>query len=168
MGWPTVQIMTPEERRKSQRVNQDYFSDKISELSRYIGFGLAAVAFTLLSSDSAFAKSLGGAENNLLIATAGIGCLTLLMDYLQLCCGWASASIAARNSTDKYKMTRGSRAFRCFQNIFYYGKQFSAFVGVITLITMVGITATSNVKSTGTNVLCNKVACPPPPCQSSQ
>ena len=39
---------TPAELRAKYRENQDYFSSKISELARYIGFGLVAVAFGLL------------------------------------------------------------------------------------------------------------------------
>ena len=134
----TPEETTPKERRESQRDNQKYFSEKVSDLARYIGFGLAAAAFTLLSSDSSFAKSLAEAADALLIGAAVLGCLTVLFDYLQLLCGWASASIAAENKSDEYRMNTPSRSFRGFQNAFFYGKQVIAFVGTVTLIAAIG------------------------------
>ena len=130
--------MTPEERREKQRENQDFFSGKLSDLARYIGFGLVAATFTLLSSDSTFAKRLAETADTLLVLAAALGCLTVLFDYLQLFCGWRSASIAAENQSNEYRMNTQSDRYRTFQYWFFYGKQFLAFVGAIMLMVAIG------------------------------
>ena len=130
--------ITPKERRENQRKNQDYFSEKVGDLSRYIGFGLAAATFTVLSSDSTFAKSIAEAAGKKLVLASALGCLTVLFDYLQLFCGWQSASIAARNHENEYRMNKKSRTFRAFQFFFFYAKQVFAFLGAIILIIAIG------------------------------
>ena len=130
--------MTPEERRAKQRENQNFFSEKLSDLARYIGFGLAAAAFTLLSSDSTFAKRLAETADALLVLAAAAGCLTVLLDYLHLFCGWRSASIAVKNKSDEYQMNPQSCRYRTFQFGFFYGKQLFAFVGAVILAVAIG------------------------------
>ena len=130
--------MTPEERRAKQRENQNFFSEKLSDLARYMGFGLAAAAFTLLSSDSTFAKKLAETADALLVLAAAFGCLTVLFDYLQLFCGWRCASIAAENESNEYRMNTQSSRYRTFQFGFFYGKQFLAFAGAVILIVAIG------------------------------
>lgn len=128
--------MTPEERREQQRKNQDYFSEKLSELARNIGFGLAAIAFTLLSSDSTFATSLAEAAGVLVVIAAALGCLTVLCDFLQLFCGWRSASIAAENASGNYEMKTPKT--RKLQFCFFYAKQGLAFTGAVILLIAIG------------------------------
>lgn len=127
--------ITPEERRKRYRDNQDYFSGKISELARYIGFGLVAVAFGLLSSDTVFAKALV-AQSAVSLSWAGLlGCATILSDYLHLLMGWWSNTQAANNEKGKYKLTGIGRLFRFLQDrVFFYLKQILPLAGISLLL----------------------------------
>lgn len=135
--------LTPEARRAKYRENQDYFSGKISELSRYIGFGLVAVAFGLLSSDSVFGKALA-AKANVTLSWAGLlGCATILADYLHLLMGWYSNSQAANNAKGKFKLAGIGKVFRFFQDwVFFYLKQILPVAGTILLLIAVSKSVT--------------------------
>lgn len=127
--------LTPEQRRAKYRENQDYFSSKISELARYLGFGLVAVAFGLLSSDAIFAKALV-AKSTMLLSWAGLlGALTVLADYLHLLMGWFANTQAANNERGRFKISGIGLVFRFLQDrVFFYLKQILPFAGVILLL----------------------------------
>ncbi|WP_206453024.1 hypothetical protein [Aurantimonas marina] len=126
--------MEPAERRKNQRANQDYFSEKISDLSRYIGFGLVAAAFSLLSKATEYSKNLSDDTDFLLVLSAICGCIVIVCDYVQMFFGWSSASLAARNFNFGYRMSLGSWVFRIIQIIMFFLKQFFAMSGAVIII----------------------------------
>jgi hypothetical protein len=121
--------MTPEERRKTVRLNQDYFSGKISELSRNIGFGLVAVSYALLTSDGIFAKAMIVDAKDKLTLAAFAGCLIVLSDYAQLLFGWWSAGRSANNVAGDYNQTRLSKVLAALQFAAFYIKQILAVWG---------------------------------------
>lgn len=126
---------TPEQRRAKYRENQDYFSSKISELARYLGFGLVAVAFGLLSSDAIFAKALVAKSANYLSWAGLFGVTTVLADYLHLLMGWLSNTQAANNDKGKFKLAGIGIVFRFLQDrFFFYLKQLLPLAGVIVLL----------------------------------
>lgn len=126
---------TPAELRAKYRENQDYFSSKISELARYIGFGLVAVAFGLLSSDAVFAKALVANSAQTLSWAGLFGAATVLIDYLHLLMGWWSNTQAANNEKGGYKLAGLGVFFRFLQDwIFFYLKQLVPLAGVILLL----------------------------------
>lgn len=127
--------ISPEERLKRYRENQDYFSGKISELARYIGFGLVAVAFGLLSSDGVFARALAAKSATTLSWAGLLGCGTILADYLHLLMGWWSNTQAANNNKGNYELAGAGKVFRIFQDkVFFYLKQIFPLVGTILLL----------------------------------
>lgn len=127
--------ITPEQRRAKYRENQDYFSSKISELARYIGFGLVAVAFGLLSSDAIFAKALVAKSAGVLTWAGLLGVTTVVADYLHLLMGWWSNTQAANNAKGNYKLAGIGLLFRFLQDyIFFYLKQLLPLGGVILLL----------------------------------
>jgi hypothetical protein len=127
--------LTPEQRRAKFRENQNYFSSKISELARYIGFGLVAVSFGLLSSDAIFAKMIVAKTTNTLAWAGLLGVAAVLADYLHLLMGWFSNTQAANNTTGNYKLPRIGSVFRFVQDwIFFYLKQLFPLVGVALLL----------------------------------
>ena len=127
--------LTPAQRRAKLRDNQDYFSSKISELARYIGFGLVAVSFGLLSSDSIFAKTLVAESTNTLIWSGLLGAVTVLADYVHLLLGWLSNSQAANNKEGDFKLAGIGKLFRFLQDrIFFYLKQLAPLGGAILLV----------------------------------
>lgn len=126
---------TPAELKAKYRENQDYFSSKISELARYIGFGLVAVAFGLLSSDSVFAKALVAKSAHALSWAGLLGAATVLVDYVHLLMGWWSNTQAANNDKGGNKLAGIGVFFRFLQdNIFFYLKQVVPLAGVILLL----------------------------------
>src|ERR1700754_4678041 len=60
-----------------------FLTNRISELARYIAFGLSALFFLLLSSTSDFAKVVMQNHGRLIISISFVGCLALLADYAQ-------------------------------------------------------------------------------------
>jgi hypothetical protein len=127
-------MKTPEELRAAQRENQNYFSGKVGELSRNIGFGLSAVGFALISTDSKFYTSLPGGIAGIIIFAAALGCLTVLIDYLQYFFGWMAASDAANNDVGGYSHSPVGRFWRKCQDFCFYAKQVLAVLGAFALI----------------------------------
>src|SRR4051812_40713049 len=61
----------------------DFLTSRVSELARYIAFGLSALFFLLLSSSSDFAKAMMQNHGTFILFISFVGCLTLLADYAQ-------------------------------------------------------------------------------------
>jgi len=122
-------MTTPAERRAEQRENQKYFSGKVSELSRYIGFGLVAAAFSLLSKSTDFTNNLIDGTDTLLIWTALIGCGVVLLDYVQMFSGWRAATNSAENTQGQYIQTKSAKNWRCVQEACFIIKQLAAILG---------------------------------------
>lgn len=127
-------MKTPEELRAAQRDNQNYFSGKVGELARNIGFGLAAIGFALISTDSKFYTSLPNSLSGIIIFSAAMGCLTVLADYLQYFFGWMAATDAANNETGGYSHSPVGKFWRRCQDFCFYSKQGIAVVGALSLI----------------------------------
>ena len=107
--------MTPEERFKNVRKAQEDFSTKISDLCRQIGFGLAAIAFTFISTENQFYLSLTEIEKSFVLKSAIAGCLVIAIEFLQYFFGWIASSLAARNHKNEYKQSIISKFFpSCF------------------------------------------------------
>lgn len=126
--------MTPEKRLENVRKEQDVYSGKVSETSKYIGYGLVAAAFSLLSRATEFSKGMEPFADNLLVLSAICGCITVSLDYLQMFMGWLAASQAANNKDDDYKQTVFGEKLKKVLNISFYSKQGVAFIGVIFLL----------------------------------
>lgn len=122
---------------KKRRDSQDYFSSKISDLARNIGYGLTAIAFALLSSDASFATNLVQSDLSMLVFVAVAGAITALLDYLQMLAGWFSASRSAHNEKAGYDKTLGARVWDFVQHLSFYLKQVSAISGALVLLWMV-------------------------------
>jgi|TARA_R110002049_G_scaffold44111_1_gene129282 hypothetical protein len=129
--------MTPAKRLENIRKEQDSYSSKVSETSRYIGYGLVAAAFSLLSRATEFSKGMEPFADNLLIWSAICGCVAVSLDYLQMLMGWLAASQAANNKPD-YEPTKLGGIFVKILNVAFYGKQAVAVVGVIFLLIAIG------------------------------
>mgnify|MGYP003642675710 FL=1 len=129
--------MTPAKRLENIRKEQDSYSSKVSETSRYIGYGLVAAAFSLLSRATEFSKGMEPFADNLLIWSAICGCVAVSLDYLQMLMGWLAASQAANNKPD-YEPTKLGGTFVRILNAAFYSKQAVAVVGVIFLLIAIG------------------------------
>ena len=122
------------ERREKYRENQNYFSQTLSEQTRYVGFGFVAFSYGLLSSDSAFARATIEDARGPITTALLCGCLVLLTDFLHLSLGWWSNTLAAENHDDEYRMTPGARKLRGVQLAMFYAKQVLALAGCLLII----------------------------------
>jgi hypothetical protein len=130
----TPAASAPEDLLAKRRESQNYFSGRVSDLSRNIGYGLAAIAFALLSSEAPFAKELAGSAKWLIILIAVAGSVTALLDYLQMFAGWLTATLSANNVSGNYQKTLAAKSWDVVQMVAFYGKQVSAIVGALVLI----------------------------------
>lgn len=121
-------------RKKRIQDDKDFTSSRISESTRYLGFGLAAVAMALLTSDAAFPKKLMAAHPTPVILAAALGCLTIFADYLHYLFGYLASDEAARNRDGDFGYLTQSIYYRA-RRWFFYSKQIFAALGFLFLIT---------------------------------
>lgn len=69
-------------------------SSKISDLVRYISFGLVAITYALFTSTAAFAEDLLEQYKTLMLWASFFGGITIAFDYLQFLCGYLSTNKA--------------------------------------------------------------------------
>lgn len=112
---------------------QRHVSSKISDLCRYIGFGIAAAAYAIFSSNSDFARNLLVCDKELLIFTAITAVLVIFTDYLQFLCGYMSVRTAIANKDDGYKYKPESLPYKG-RFVFFITKQVLTGVSVILLL----------------------------------
>jgi hypothetical protein len=91
-----------QEQRDRVRANELRHSDKISELTRYIGFGLSILPWSLAFADQPSAKVLFEDWRKWVWFCASCGVLVLLLDYLQHKTGLLAAKAAAANPRNTY------------------------------------------------------------------
>lgn len=112
-------------------------SSKISETTRYIGFGLIAAVYGVLTSDSSKIDSLFDASTTLLVISAVAGAVAIVFDYMQFVFGYWSVRQALRASDSKYN--EEYFAYKLRARLFWL-KQGFAFAGAL-LFTVVLISS---------------------------
>jgi len=122
-----------EQQRKNLYEEQKNVSSNITNMCRYIGFGIAAAMYSIFSSNSDFAKQLLGCNQDLLILTSVSAIIILFFDYLQFLFGYFSVRIALRNSKDDYSYNNKS-IFYSGRFFFFYAKQLFTLISVILLL----------------------------------
>jgi hypothetical protein len=127
-----------EEIRK--RVLEEKFksSSKISELCRYIGFGLAAVSFSILTSTSPYSIQLVKEYKPPLICSSIIGILVILLDYLQFLAKYICTNKALQNKAKDYQYSDEWLLYKALHWCFNY-KQILALLGALILIVTIFI-----------------------------
>lgn len=99
-------------------------SGRISESCRYIGFGLVAFYYGLVTSNPPM-------DPHWAIVWIGIfGVLTLVMDYFQYLGGYFSVKAALKNSNRNF--VTSSFSYRT-QDSMFWAKQITAIAGALTL-----------------------------------
>ncbi len=69
----------------------------MSDLARYIGYGLAAITTTVFNSDSVFSRVLVTNFKVEILLASILGCAAIVFDYLQYLFGYMNAKIADKN-----------------------------------------------------------------------
>ena len=123
-------------------IRKDRFEDKketsgrIGETSRFIGFGLVALVFTIHGSENTLSSSIAS-NSELLLNLAGLaGCLTIVCDYLQYVCGYFSVNKALQRKENNFSYDDETFVYRG-RVAFFWLKQFFAFSGALTVILVI-------------------------------
>lgn len=109
-------------------------SNRVSDLCRYIGFGVVAVTWTLVTSTSDFATGVTAEYRTWLMLSASGGILTVLFDYLQYLAGYWSANEALSREDNLFD--DASLAYKS-RRILFWAKQASAIACIVILIVVV-------------------------------
>ena len=123
------------QREKVLQVKKDV-SSQISELCRYIGFGLVAVAYAVLTSSAPFATGLLEENKVPILISALMGCTTILFDYLQYLSGYFSVNEALNNKNAGYHYIKKSLAYK-MRGWCFIGKQAAVIIGLAALFTAI-------------------------------
>lgn len=127
-------------KRKVVLEEKRHVSSKISDLSRYIGFGLVAVVYTILTSDSESVIRIYENYTFLLLLVAELGAATILFDYLQFVGGYFAVEAALNNEDDSYRYNPKSFWYQ-LRNIAFWIKHVTALLGAILLIFVITLSA---------------------------
>jgi len=105
--------------------------------SRYISFGLIAVAYVLISSDSLFAQSLVAEAGLIVLSIGAIGCVGVLFDYCQYISGYIAAGKAVKNNNANREHQYNTEWLSMRLKVaFYFMKQVTALSGSLLLTWM--------------------------------
>lgn len=121
--------------KKLERVleEQRHVSTKISELCRYIGFGVVAVNYAVFTSNSQFSIELLATYKIYLLISASFAVLTILFDYLQFLLGYISVRDAIKNTKNGHKYNKNSFFYKGRFRMFC-GKQIANVLSVVVLL----------------------------------
>ena len=131
-----------------QAIRRERFADKketsgrIGETSRFIGFGLVALVFTIHGSEKQFAMEIRNSYEFMVNLMGLLGCLTILTDYLQFVCGYFSVSDALKRPERSYSYNRKTTAYQG-RVVFFWIKQVFALGGGALAVFVIGVTAFS-------------------------
>jgi len=135
--------MTDDEKREARKKvleQKEKMSSRISDLCRYIGFGLVAVVYTILTSESKVVISIYEHYTDWLLGIAFLGLLTIIFDYLQYLGGYYSVEKALKNEAGNYQYDDESFWY-CLRNSAFIFKQSTAFIGALILVFVIGVSA---------------------------
>ncbi len=127
-------VETNQDERNKVLEEQRYVTSKISDLCRYIGFGIAAATYSIFSSSSDFAVNLLASDKVLLVFTAIAAILVIIVDYLQFLFGYIIVRVAIHNKSGAYKYNSDSLVYKG-KFVFFYIKQVLTGVSVLLLLT---------------------------------
>ena len=120
--------------RRAALSEKQFVTGRISESVRYVGFGLLAIFYAIVSSDSAFAIRIAHEYSWEMRGIAISGAAAILLDYLQYFCGGIVIEAALNRTGDGANLADRQSVWYKLRTLFYWVKQVPAFVGCILLI----------------------------------
>lgn len=135
--------MTKETTRQQTKLDRNRHKTdvtaRISETSRFLGFGVVAWVFAQHSSSSNFSLSYV-ADFGVFVRIAGVlGVVAILFDYLQYLAAFAVAKKALKNESNDYAYDQTYWASR-LQSFFFWGKQFSVLIASLIVVATFAMT----------------------------
>jgi len=122
------------DKREKVLEEKRHVSSKVSDLCRYIGFGVVAVVWTMLTASSEFASGVTANYRIYLLISATAGILTIFFDYLQFLAGYISVNKALDSENSSYDKSSISYKSRIF---FFWAKQVTTVFGIVILVWVV-------------------------------
>lgn len=126
--------------KKLQRIgHKTDVTVRISETSRFIGFGVVAWVFAQHSSSAAFSLSYVS-DFGVFVRVAGVlGFVLILFDYLQYLAALAVVRRALKNEKGSYAYDQTYWAAR-LQGFFFWSKQFSVLTASLIVVVTFALT----------------------------
>lgn len=120
--------------RKAVLEQKQFVTGRISETVRYIGFGLLAIFYVLVSSGTPFAERIVGSAPWLVIAMAMFGVLGIMADYLQYVFGSLAVDRALNQAEPHRNMYNKTWFVYRAREACFWAKQLFIGVGSILLV----------------------------------
>jgi hypothetical protein len=116
-----------EARRQLRLAEKAAVTGRIGETCRFIGFGVLAIFYTLITSDKPFATAIGSNHRFSLYLAGVTGSITVFTDYLQYLCGAWSVEKTLHRTDNTYLYNTRWTSYKG-RLLFYWIKQISALV----------------------------------------
>lgn len=160
---------TPDERLKRAFDDYDDSTRQVSTNNRAISFGLVAVTYALLSSDSEIAKRIVTQNTWFVVSVGAVGCLGVCFDYLHYMCAAKAADQAIDNKTLDHEHQYSPRwSSWIWRGRFYYARTVAAIVGAVMLIGLIVLSCLSaaDIPDTASSHSKLSIVCAEPPAKS--
>ncbi len=113
---------------------KQFVTGRISETVRYVGFGLLAVFYAMISSDAPFAHMIVATMSRRLIGMAIFGVLAVFFDYLQYLAGsFAVERALGEGAAHGYSYNRRWLSYR-LRRLCFWIKQIAVIAGCVLLL----------------------------------
>jgi hypothetical protein len=149
-----------EETRKRFEEDYDFASARISDLARFIGFGLTALVLVLASSESEFAREMMARFKLAILGLSAVGCMIILLDYLQYVVGYeASQQVLTAIRHKKRPFNKAYLTKHRLRQALFRAKQGASVLGALGLIVLLVYTmVTGKAGVQSTNCLPNRAS----------
>ena len=111
----------------------DKTSSKIGDHTRYIGFGIIALCFAIITAKYDKSSNVYSIPINLILVAAVSGIATILFDYFHCLTGYFSSLKALKNDSNGYNFDKTWFTYK-MRSFFFIIKQISAILGSLILI----------------------------------
>lgn len=123
-------------KRLRRQEENNYVTGRIGETCRFMSFGILAIFYTLLTSETDIAVSIVSTHNTALFIAAIFASATILFDYLQYLCGAISTRRALNREDGKYLHNKYWLSLR-FWHYFFWSKQVCIIVAVGMIVQVI-------------------------------
>ncbi|MBA6408719.1 hypothetical protein H4J63_05035 [Pseudoalteromonas sp. 5Ae-yellow] len=117
-----------EKRLKEKKIR----TSKISDLVRYVSFGLVALTYSIFTSKADFAVLLLQNSKNLFLWASLLGALAILFDYFQYLSGYIAVNKSLAMTGDNIDYNKKWISKRLIKPLFIF-KQILAFSGIVLI-----------------------------------
>ena len=115
-----------------------HVTSKISDNCRFIGFGLLALYYTIMSSEHGFGLEIRTLHSLVIQGIGVAGALAVVFDYLQYVFGYFSVNQALAREDNNYNANSCAYKARAF---LFYAKQIAAGFGALLVVWVIATAA---------------------------